>query len=201
MVYDGLRWFTGARSACRVGRVGGGYFGVGRRRSPLERGFVSVVAVRVQPAGFSVAADSITVRGYTQRKDKHAKLVSVNDLTIGSVGLVEESAMFQIFCMSHQPKSVEPDALLEFVWDFSSWKKTRTDSNKIENSYMLGIGSEAVYCIDGFLAERVKDFEAIGAGMDYALSALHLGRSVVEAVETAIELSVYCEGPVKEITR
>ena len=42
---------------------------------------------------------------------------------------------------------------------------------------------------------------AIGAGEDYALASLHLGHTAKEAVETACELSVYCERPVKSLTR
>lgn len=43
--------------------------------------------------------------------------------------------------------------------------------------------------------------EAIGWGFDFALAALYLGHPVQKAVETAIELSVYCEGPIQAITR
>ena len=52
----------------------------------------------------------------------------------------------------------------------------------------------------GWAIGRVADFEAIGAGMDFALAALYLGHSVTEAVETAIELSVYCENPVQVLS-
>ena len=43
-------------------------------------------------------------------------------------------------------------------------------------------------------------YEAIGAGLDYALAALYLGHTVEDSVKTACELSVYCEQPIIYMT-
>jgi len=44
--------------------------------------------------------------------------------------------------------------------------------------------------------QRVEKFEAIGAGSDFALAALFLGKDSREAVEVACQLSIYCEEPI-----
>jgi len=51
--------------------------------------------------------------------------------------------------------------------------------------------------IDGTLTvHEITDFAAIGAGSDFALAALHLGKTATEACEVACKLSVMCELPV-----
>lgn len=41
---------------------------------------------------------------------------------------------------------------------------------------------------------------AIGSGGDCAMAALHMGRSAVAAVQIAIDLTVYCGGPIDTLT-
>ncbi len=163
---------------------------------------MSIVACRITEDGYEIAADSISVRGSTQTKNNinRSKLVEVNNLVIGSVGLAEESSLLQIFAKTHQPSAATEEGMLEFWNEFSEWKKKRTDRTTIENSYFIGVG-DVVFYINHWLISSVSSYEAIGAGMDFALAALHLGHSAEEAVETAIELSIYCEAPVQVIKK
>lgn len=163
---------------------------------------MSIVTCRILEDGYEIAADSISVRGSTQTKNNtnRSKLVEVNNMVIGSVGLAEESSLLQIFAKTHQPAAETEEALLEFWGEFSAWKKKRTDRSRIENAYFIGMG-EVVFYIHQWLIASVKSYEAIGAGKDFALAALHLGHDAESAVETSIELSIYCEAPVQVIKK
>lgn len=163
---------------------------------------MSVVACRITKDGYEIAADSITVRGYTQTKNNTArsKLFEVNNMVIGSVGYAEESSLLHIFAKTHQPASATEEGLLEFWGEFSEWKKKRIDNANISNSYFIGIDGK-VFAIHEWLIENIVSYEAIGAGMNFALAALHLGHTAAEAIETAIELSIYCEAPVQVIEK
>lgn len=163
---------------------------------------MSIVACKITKDGYEIAADSISVRGSTQTKNNtnRSKLVEVNNMVIGSVGLAEESSLLQIFAKTHQPAAATEEGLLEFWSEFSEWKKKRTDRSSIENAYFIGIDG-VVFYLHHWLITSVSSYEAIGAGMDFALAALHLGHSSEAAVETAIELSIYCESPVQVIIK
>lgn len=165
---------------------------------------MSVVVCKMLPdGGFEMASDSITVRGFTQTKGdntKFAKLFEENDLVVGGTGVSKEIALLQIFCKTHKPYEPSEAAVLEFISEFSGWKKDKTNETGIDNTYLLGFDGR-VFFIQGWLVRDVKTYEAIGAGMDYALTALYLGKTCAEAVEVAIELSIFCEGPVNVISK
>ncbi len=163
---------------------------------------MSVVACKITKDGYEIAADSISVRGFTQTKNNtnRSKLIEVNNMVIGSVGAAEESSLLRIFAKTHQPAAATEEGILELWSEFSDWKKKRTDKNGIENAYFLGFDG-VVFYIHHWLITSVTTYQAIGAGMDFALAALHLGHSAEEAIETAIELSIFCEAPVQVIKK
>ena len=163
---------------------------------------MSIVACKMTKEGYEIAADSISVRGSTQTKNNtnRSKLVEVNNMVIGSVGLAEESSLLQIFAKTHQPAAATEEAMLEFWGEFATWKKKRTDHSSIENAYFIGL-DDVVFYINHWLIASVKSYEAIGAGKDFALAALHLGHDPEAAVGTAIALSIYCEAPIQVIKK
>lgn len=59
--------------------------------------------------------------------------------------------------------------------------------------HIYNIGADFSVC-------PVGEFGAIGSGAPYANTALHLGRSVGQAVQIATELDIYSGGTVKEMT-
>lgn len=164
---------------------------------------MSIVAVKKLEKGFEIASDSITVRGYTKRKGDYSnspKLFKSNGLIIGGVGTAEETSLLQIFCGTHKPSAASEYALLEFLSEFADWKKKKTNNyNGVENPYLICFEGRIFSAYDFFI-EEILTFEAIGAGMDYALAAMHLGHGVRQAVESAIELCVYCEKPIIHMT-
>lgn len=164
---------------------------------------MSVVAVRVTDKGYTIAADSICVFGYTQTKGNNidvVKLKEVNGLVIGGVGSSEEVNLFQLFCETRKPDTNSELALLSFFGEFSEWKYKKTGTYYSNSAFIIGMGDK-VYDVSGYDINRVTSYWASGAGMDFALAALHLGHTAEEAVATAIELSVYCENPIHVIKK
>ncbi len=159
---------------------------------------MSVVAVKVTKNKITIGADSILVSGWTQEKDKLAKLNKANGMIIGDVGDAEEGALFLLFCKTRKPREASVDALVEFMSEFQDWMNNKTGESKLSNQYILIIEKKA-FMIEGFFIKEVTDYTAIGAGMDFALSALYLGNSVKDSIKAACHLSVYCEEPINII--
>lgn len=163
---------------------------------------MSVVAVKRYDDGFEIAADSITVRGYTQtiNNTKSIKLFEYDNLVVGSCGSAEEGQLFRMFLKTHKVANNSEEAVLDLLGTFSDWKYEKTGDSMIENYYIFCI-DYTPYAIWNYLVDEVVTYEAIGAGEDYALTALHLGHSAGESVGVAIDLSVYCESPIIKITK
>jgi len=118
-------------------------------------------------------------------------------MTIGCVGLCEEGEQLCYFSKTHRPAGPQGDAVHDFFIEFSQWKKKLTEKHTLEGSYVL-IYQNAAFYVNNFYVTEIATYEAIGAGMDFALAALYLGHDVEKAVGVACELSVYCEKPVKK---
>jgi len=164
---------------------------------------MSVVACRITENGYEIAADSITVKGMIQTKGQTTELVKLfeaNEMVIGGVGYAEEISLMRLFAETHRPSIADEYALLEFLSEFSEWKKRKTDSTNLSNSYLIGYRGSVFY-IEQWHVSKVKTYMAIGAGMSFALAALYLGHNAEKAVETAIELSTQCEAPILVIKR
>ena len=160
---------------------------------------MSVVAVKVTKEKIIIGADSILVsHGTTQEKDKLAKLNEVNNMIIGDVGDAQEGALFLIYCKTRKPREASVDALVEFMSEFQDWLKDKTGETKLNNEYAIIVDRKA-FLMEGFFIKEITDYTAIGAGMDFALSALYLGNSVEESIKAACHLSVYCEDPINII--
>ena len=156
---------------------------------------MSVVAVKVTKNKITIGADSILVSGWTQEKDKLAKLNKANGMIIGDVGDAEEGALFLLFCKTRKPREASVDAIVEFMSEFQDWMNNKTGESKLSNQYILIIEKKA-FMIEGFFIKEVTDYTAIGAGADFALPCLALGHSIEVAIEMACHFSIYCEKPV-----
>jgi ATP-dependent protease HslVU (ClpYQ) peptidase subunit len=159
---------------------------------------MSVVAVRVEKDKITIGADSILVNGYTQEKDKQAKLFQNEWMVVGDVGEAQEGALFQIFSKTRKPREASNDGITEYLFDFFQWKREKTESTELVNSYIIVFGGKA-FNVEGFYVKEITDYMAIGAGMDFALAALYLGSSVKDAIKTACHLSILCEEPINLI--
>jgi ATP-dependent protease HslVU (ClpYQ) peptidase subunit len=156
---------------------------------------MSVVAVKVTNKKITIGADSIIAFGWTQEKDKLAKLEEVNGMIIGSVGVAQEGALFRVFCRTRKPRAADVESIVDFMSDFQDWLKNKIDDSTIENGYIL-VFDKKVFNIEGFYVKEVTDYTAIGAGADFSLASLYLGNSVKDSIKAACHLSVYCEEPI-----
>ena len=159
---------------------------------------MSVVAVKIKKDKIVIGADSIIVSGWTQEKDKLAKLNEVNGMVIGDVGDAQEGGLFLVYCKTRKPREASVDALVEFMSEFQDWMNNKIGETKLTNQYVIVLDGKA-FMMEGFFIKEVTDYTAIGAGMDFALSALYLGNSVKEAIKASCHLSVYCEEPINII--
>lgn len=159
---------------------------------------MSVVAAKVSKNKIEIASDAILVYDYTKHKsvNSFSKLFKENDIIIGSCGIAEESSLLQIFIKNRKPTSFSVDGVTEFFVEFSEWKSKKTDNYSSENQYLL-VGDQKLFCIEGLFVQEINSFIAIGIGADYALAALHLGKSPKEACEVACELCCFCCEPIK----
>jgi hypothetical protein len=164
---------------------------------------VSVIAVKVREGGYDIASDSIQVRYSTQSKGDRtsmAKLMEINGMVIGAVGASEEASLLFLFAETRKPERPTQMGILNFLNDFNEWKHKKIGKYFGGNEYFICFEG-SVFHINGWQIDFVRSYEAIGAGMDYALAALYFGHSAEESVECAIHLSCYCEGPVISISK
>lgn len=164
---------------------------------------MSVVAVRVTETGYTMCADSIMVYGWTQRKGDDIakpKIVEVNGVVLGSVGLCSESVLLSVFLKTHKPES-SIGGIAEMMAEFSVWKKSRTDRVVADDCvYFFGL-EDKVYKFSNWCIREVPTYDAIGAGQDFALAVMAAGGTPKKGVEMAIELSPFCEAPVYTIKK
>lgn len=157
---------------------------------------MSVVVGKVTEDKIIIGADSIRVSGWgTQEKDRRAKLFRENGMVVGTAGGCAEASMFQLFCHTHKPESPTEMAIVRYFSEFLTWSKQHSPSATVDNEYLIIFDLTLIY-FSKFFARIVPEYYAIGAGQDFALSALYLGNSVEKAVEAACELSIFCEQPI-----
>ena len=162
---------------------------------------MSVVAARRYENELFFAADSIRTSGITQETSRVAgheqgKLFQVNDLVIGSVGYVMELSFMQLFARNHKPTAPTIEAVLDFMLEFYAWAKSKDSDFGRHNSYLIGMEKEIFRVTDSYLVETINEFSAIGAGEDFALTAMYLEKNPEEAVSIASRLCIYCSEPI-----
>lgn len=161
---------------------------------------MSVVCVKVYKDKIIFAADSICVRGYTKTTKDFSKLEEINGMIIGGVGFAEETNLLFMYAQTHKPLFASEKGLSDFIFEFYKWKSELNIGFSSQNSYIIGYEDKAFY-VENMLVKEITDYQAIGAGMEYALAVLWLGHTPKEAVKVACELCCYVAEPIvcKEI--
>lgn len=160
---------------------------------------MSVVAVRKTDKKIKIAADSISVCGWTRMEKtiKKAKLFKVNGIIAGGVGLASENLLLENFCLTHQPHEATEREVLNFFIEFNNYLKD-LGLSKYTNAFILCFRGKAFLIYEDMYVNEINEYAAIGAGEDFALAALYLGHSAKEAVKTACELSAFVAEPIVE---
>lgn len=159
---------------------------------------MSVVTVRVYKNRIDMAADSICVRGGAKMNNsdrKMTKLFRYKDTVVGGVGRAEENSLFQRYMKSHILKEVTEDGVIDFLIEFSKWKKDLCNDANIDNSYLIASKGKVFYT-NGLFVVPIDDYYAIGAGEDFARGAMYVGATPEEAVKVACDLCVYVSEPI-----
>lgn len=156
---------------------------------------MSVIAGKVYADKIVIAADSIVIRGWS-KKTNFSKLLQVNDMIIGGVGDATEFSLFIRFAQTHKPETANEKDILAFIVEFSKWKNDYK-SGTLENAYLL-IFNKHLFSIEGIYVQEINEYEAFGAGEDYANAAMYLGHTPKEAVKAACELCCFVAEPIVE---
>jgi ATP-dependent protease HslVU (ClpYQ) peptidase subunit len=167
---------------------------------------MSVVAVKRFKDHVIIGSDSITVCGYTSRSTKFHKLHKIDSsFVLGMVGVCENSFLFRRYCKDNRPIENSEFGICDFMSKFKKWQKdfcTYSDDQNDLNLEFILVFEGVPYVVEGFYAEEINDYWAIGAGQDYALGVLSScddDKCVHKAINSAIKHCVYCVGPITTI--
>lgn len=83
------------------------------------------------------------------------------------------------------------------------WLETGGEKPKVENFVGMVIGADgSIWRYEDKLVpfQINQPFHAIGSGRDYAIAAMHMGKSAIEAVELACLYDVYTGAPITELS-
>lgn len=158
---------------------------------------MSVVAARVYDDRIEVAADSIIVYGDdgAKRTGTFSKLERINDMIIGSCGYAREISLMWQFAKTHKPETATERDVLTFMTEFMKWKNDFCGKSEMENAYIIAYQGR-LFEIEEAFVNKVNDYTAIGAGMDFATAALYLNQSPRAAVKVACDLNCFVAEPI-----
>lgn len=160
---------------------------------------MSVVAVRVKDSEIVVAADSIICKWTSKKANPKdfTKLQRINDMIMGGCGVAQEISLLWHYMATHKPESADIKDVLTFFVEFANWKSQKGDSLEIKNEYILVYAGHA-FLIEGLFIHEIHEYNAIGAGEDFANAALYLGHTPKEAVKVACDLCCFVSEPIVE---
>lgn len=161
---------------------------------------MSVVTAKVYKDKIVIAADSIMCRGWSkQTNHDFVKMERINDMIIGGVGEAQETSLMWHYMQTHRPAEATEKSILEFIIEFSTWKNNQISSSAVDNTYLMAYDGKLFYIQNMFVYE-ISEYQAIGAGEDFANAAMYLGHSSREAVKVACDLSCMVAEPILELT-
>lgn len=158
---------------------------------------MSVVAAKVYADRVTMAADSIMTKGWSKTNNNFVKINEINDMIVGGCGLSQEISLMWHYMTTHKPASATERNILDFIVEFSKWKRDLTGDGAVQDTYLIIFEGHLFEINDMFVFE-IKDYAAVGAGEDFANAALHLGHTPKEAVKVACDLCCYVCEPIIE---
>jgi len=159
---------------------------------------MTVIAGKVYERSIIIGADSQTT--YGQNKEESTKLFQVrDDIVMGAAGYASESQLMYLYSHTHQPRSGGEFDLLEFFIEFHEWAKKKDSDFEGHNSWLMTVEGRLVSIVDKTLIRYHDNHYAVGSGRDFAKTALHLGKSVEQAIKIACDLTIYCSAPINVI--
>ena len=164
---------------------------------------MTVIAARKTSDSITFAADTLISDGFVKATSSDlifSKLFEQNDMVIGTTGDCFEGTLMELFSRNHKPVDATRMSVIDFLVEFREWARKKEGGFSPHNGFLISYRFKLFRVVAGLDVYEVKEFEAIGAGQDFAKAAMHLGHSPREAVEVACKLSLYCSEPITEIT-
>ena len=167
---------------------------------------VTVLACKNYKDRIEISADSGVFWGLSGHKENNLiKIHEINSIIFASTGWVSESNLFNIFCATQKPAGIKEIEILNFFVVFREWQQNKLkiifeSKEVIKNDYIFVFEYE-LYIVNSNLTIRrilVGEFDAIGAGMVEAKTALYLGKKPKEAVEVCLKLNCFTSGIIQE---
>lgn len=158
---------------------------------------MSIVCTRVGTSEIVMASDSQVTVGWTAFRDDHTVKLFASPLgmLVGGVGDAAPIALLKMFVQTRTPREATEDGMIEFVFAFRRWLSEHGYDADDENTYHVAFNGR-VFLIEGYFVQEIRDYHAIGSGMEYALAALYLGADAARAASVAAALNIYCSEPI-----
>lgn len=150
-----------------------------------------------------LGADSGAFHGDYHVKDlsKHKgrrKITTINDITFSSTGKVSEVCNFGLFCSTRKPEDATEIAIQRFFVDFGKFIKNMNLGEKVKNNYFIVFKQKLFHYSYGGVEQICEgDFETDGAGFKESYMALHLGKSVKQAIQLTIDMNCWAAGAIQ----
>lgn len=163
---------------------------------------MTVIAARKTAEEIIFAADTLISDGYIKSTPSdiiHSKLFQQNDMVIGTTGDCYEGTMMELFSRNHKPVDSSRLGVIDFLVEFREWVRKKESGYSPKNGFLIAFDHKLFRVYGGLEVYEVQEFDAIGAGRDFAKAALHLGHTPHEAVEVACKLSLYCSEPITDM--
>jgi len=156
---------------------------------------MSVIAVKKITGGWQIAADSIETWGSSfQRKQEKLMCIAEKQFAIGGTGTSALNSLMYSFITSRGIPANTLVTWLQFAKEFK--QEANTFRFTMEDNSFIAVHYGFAWRINGLHVQQVEDYDAIGSGRDFALTALYLGKSAREACEITTKLCHTTRGPV-----
>ncbi|MEL6157705.1 MAG: hypothetical protein AAFQ40_17250 [Cyanobacteria bacterium J06623_5] len=163
---------------------------------------MTVIAARKTSDAITFAADTLITSGYLKSTSAdiiHSKLFQHNDMAVGSSGDCFESTLMELFTRNHKPTDTDRLSVIDFLVEFREWVRKKEAGYQPSNRFLIAFSNKLFFVCGGLEVYEVQEFEAIGAGADFARAAMHLGHTARESVEVACKLSLLCSEPINDL--
>jgi hypothetical protein len=125
------------------------------------------------------------------------KIVQVNDIVFSSAGSYSEQINFALFCQTRKPERNDQLGIQRFFIDFGKWLREQNIQvdGKVDNNYFLVFEKKLFHYRYNAVQEILEDdFATDGAGFKEAYMAMHLGKSVKEAIDLTVQMNIWTSG-------